>query len=625
MTVNLRPYQRDLQAAIYREWEIGKQNVLAVLPTGGGKTVVLSSILKQHTGAAVAIAHRQELVGQMALSLNAFGLRHRIVGPDSLRKTIIGLQLRKHGRSFYDATAPLGVAGVDTVIRLDSARNAARYGAWARQVSQWITDEGHHLTAANKWGRATLMFPNAKRGLAVTASPIRGDGAGLGRHADGLMDSLVEGPPPAKLTRMGYLTPYRACTVPFRNNHYAEIAPTASGDYSGASIERAEQDADIVGDIVRTYMQRTPGKKAVAFLASVAKSESVAAGFRAAGIPAKALSGDTPDDERAQAIQDLEEGRLLVLTNCDLFGEGFDLPAIEVAILGTKTASLGRFLQWCGRALRLFLTDAEAAGYDDLTDEQRRAVIAQSRKPYGLIHDHAGNFIDHGPPDQDHVWSLSRRERGASTASPPMPYRICANPGLTLNAPGSSWADFWAAGLTVRTVLESGLAIGGDIPCATPFPAVLVVCPHCGYERPPQNRTDPKEVEGDLYDLDPAALAALMAQHAEAHRTIEEYREYMSRSRVPHIAAVSNSKKHAARLEALAELADAMAWWGGYWRSRGDTDRELQRRFYFAFGIDVISAQCLSRADADALREKIQLTFRSISNSLPEHLLRTGT
>jgi hypothetical protein len=56
-----------------------------------------------------------------------------------------------------------------------------------------VRDEGHHVLRDNEWGRASALSPNA-RGLFPTATALRTDGRGLGRHLDGLTDRLVLAP-----------------------------------------------------------------------------------------------------------------------------------------------------------------------------------------------------------------------------------------------------------------------------------------------------------------------------------------------------------------------------------------------------------------------------------------------
>ena len=67
--MQLRPYQSEAVTAIRREWSEGKQRTLLVLPTGGGKTVVMSKVAEgavREGGRVLIMAHRGELLTQAA-------------------------------------------------------------------------------------------------------------------------------------------------------------------------------------------------------------------------------------------------------------------------------------------------------------------------------------------------------------------------------------------------------------------------------------------------------------------------------------------------------------------------------------------------------------------------------
>ena len=609
--VKLRYYQSDVKAGVWGYWNSVPAdqpfNVMAVMPTGAGKTVLFTDILSEHVGAAVAIAHRQELVAQISLTLNNFGVRHRLVCPPEVRKLIIGRHLKEHGVTFHDASAMIGVGGVDTIVRIG---NKSELDTWRRSVTLGVQDEAHHVLKENKWGKATLEFPACKRWLFVTATPERPDGRGLGRHADGLADALVVGPGMRELIDDGYLCDYKVWTVPHQVD-YSRVTVGSSGEYVHAKLVAAEDcDKKLVGNIVNTYKRRVPGKRAICFMSSVKKAEETAEAFRIAGVPAVAVDGTSHPDERVRATEDLEAGRILVLVNCDLVGEGVDVPAVEVVIMGTRTASFIRFTQWWGRMLRLALIESLRAGYDDLTSLGRRGRIAASGKPFGVVIDHGGNLIEHnGPPDlRTTPWTLDRRERRGSGPSDAIPYRVCTNRGWQLDS--MSWEEARALGLTDTDLLECGMLQEVDLPCATPYAATNRCCPCCGYMPMPVNRSAPKEVDGDLQLLDTEALLAMRAQAEEARRTPGQVREALLATGLNEIKVERNVRLQREKLAAHAELDRAMGEFGWKWHSTGETDSQIQRRFFLSFGVDVINAKALSRADAIKLAERIDATVK---------------
>lgn len=121
----LRPYQQHLVDENKRLWSEGVRNPCTVLSTGGGKTVVAAELIRQEQQAGgyfAAIAHRQELVGQISLALARQGVMHDIVAPRPVIRFCSNLHVEEVGQSFYSQHAPGFVGGVNTVIRRDLKR-----------------------------------------------------------------------------------------------------------------------------------------------------------------------------------------------------------------------------------------------------------------------------------------------------------------------------------------------------------------------------------------------------------------------------------------------------------------------------------------------------------------------
>lgn len=605
----LRDYQLKLKADIYAAWQRGIGNVCAISPTGSGKTVTMASIASEHNGGGVLIAHRQELVAQISLALNSFGVRHRIIAPDSVRRLIISRHLKEHGKTFHDPGAMIAAAAVNTLDAIGKGSKLAQWKGYFDSVTLWVNDEAAHVTKDNLWGRVYQLFPNRSKGLGLTAWPGRGDGKGIGSHADGVFDELVIGPLMEQLIEQGYLTPFKIWTVP-HSTDYDSLPVGASGELVQAKLVAAEDcDKALVGNIVDTYKKRVPGKRAICFVSSIKKAQETAEAFNAAGVPAMALDGKTDDAVRARAAEQLQSGELLVLVNADLFGEGTDIPAVEVVIMGTRTASFQRYLQWFGRMLRLSLSEEARRGYGALSPAERRARIAASDKPFGIVIDHAGNVVYHnGPPCGPHLHpTLDRREKRSSGPSDAIPFKVCVG---AIDLTGITWEEARAAGLNDDELLASGMATELPYPCAVPYAGTNRCCPTCGYMPMPAGRSAPREVDGDLQLLDMEAMQALWNRALEARRTVGEYRDYLygtglSAIKVEHLAIL-----HREKLGVHAELDRAMGDFGGIWHAAGETDSQIQRRFYHSFGIDVVSAQALSKADALKLIERIDKTVK---------------
>lgn len=568
MTRPLRPYQTDGVAKADAAWEAGHKVVMYQGPTGSGKTEITAHIFARHQGAWSLTAHRSELIGQLSLALARRGVKHDLICSTATRRIIAALHVQTLGKCLL-VPGHLGrVSSVDTLIR------AKGIESWAAQVSLWGSDEGHHVCAkhlpdgsictdsSNKWGKSVALFPRDARGWLPTATVWRGDGKGLGRHADGLADVLIQGPTPRWLMEQGYLTDYDVVCPTSDMQMLADVA--ASGDWSQKALKEASKRSHIVGDVVGSYLQFAKGRIGATFATDVETATEMARAYREAGVPAEVLTGETDPRLRAATLVRLQKREILQICVVDIVSEGTDLPALEVITMARPTMSLSLYLQIFGRVLRPMY----AAGYSLDTQAGRLAAIAASEKPRALLIDHVGNFIRHqGGPDAPRTWTLDRRERKSSQPTDVQALRVCTG-------------------------------------CLKPFKRLLTACPHCGEEiPPPAGRAGPEQVDGDLALLSPEVLAALRAELPEDEAS---YRERLMASRLPEIPLRANMKRHGERLDALAGLRAALAEWSGPLHASGLSDRELHKATYLTFGMSTLEMLALPRKDAEILTAKIK-------------------
>jgi DNA repair protein RadD len=352
--MQLRDYQESAVQAVRDSFRSGHKHTLLVSPTGSGKTVIFSYIaagMARNNKRILIVAHRRELLKQISAALKKVGVAHAVMA----------------GGYRGVPTANVVVASVFTLVKRIKGM---------QPFDLIIGDEAHHFTPDSSWGKVVIGFPRA-RVLGVTATPERLDGKGLGQ----MFDDMVMGPTVAELTAQGFLS--HAIV-------YAPSAPdlngvgTRMGDYVQKQLEEAMVKTVITGSAVKHYGKYAPGKKAIAFCVSVRHAMDVAKDFREAGYTASHIDGGMNEEERDGVLKAFEEGRVQVLTSCDLVSEGFDLPAVEVAILLRPTKSLGLYLQQCGRAIRPH------------PDKEKTIIL-----------DHAGNTARHGFIDDDREWSLA--------------------------------------------------------------------------------------------------------------------------------------------------------------------------------------------------------------------------
>ncbi|MGO8269230.1 DEAD/DEAH box helicase [Rhizobium ruizarguesonis] len=460
---------RDYQGELITQTRDALREVNSVLlqcPTGGGKTALAAfmagSAAKRGNRITFGV-HRRELIKQTAKTFDKVGIPYGIIAN--------GFTGDRH-----------------QLVQIASIETLRRRLDWYPRPHLYIPDEAHHAGAAT-WAEVIDSYANkgpkgepSAKIVGLSATPERLDGAGLGKW----FQKMVLGPSPAWLIDQGFLSPYRL---------FAPSMPDLSGlkkngaDFARGALGERMAGASIVGDVVKTYRELAHGRKAMVFCVSIKHSLAVVEQFQRAGYRAAHIDGDSPN--RDVLIAAFETGKIEVLSSVDLVSEGFDLPAIEVAILLRPTHSLSLFLQQVGRVLR----PVYAPGYDLETREGRIAAIAAGPKPYALILDHSANTIDrekggrgHGLPDDERPWSLEGRERKKR---------------------GAGGEDEEAA-VTTRQCPQC-------FRVHRPAP----ICEGCGFEFPSMGRTV-KELEGELQEVERKTAQVERKREQAKAQTLED-------------------------------------------------------------------------------------------------------
>ena len=401
--MQLRPYQTDLVQQVRQAWRQGFKAPCIVLPCGGGKSCIVAEMARQTTlnGKRVLfLVHRKELCEQIEKTFALWG-----VNMDLCRVMMVQTATRR-------------------LAKLD-------------KPALIITDENHH-SLARTYRRIYDHFSDVYR-VGVTATPIRLNGDGLGD----VNDRLIVGVSAKQLIEMKCLAPY---------DYYApSIADltglhTRAGEFVTGDIEKAMMKSAVFGDAVKYYQKLANGKKAVCYCASVRHSERMAEEFRAAGVPAAHIDGNTPTPERARIIAAFRQGEIRILCNVDLISEGFDVPDCECAILMRPTKSLTLYIQQSMRCMRY--------------RPDKRAVII----------DHAGNYARFGLPDDDREWSLeSKLHEKQKKLTADEGVKFCPECFFTFRAP----------------------PVGED-----------VKCPNCGYNFEKKTRKLKEDKDGELVKIE---------------------------------------------------------------------------------------------------------------------------
>lgn len=447
--IQLRDYQARAVGEVRTAFQNGHDAVLLQLPTGGGKTLTSGYII----GAAANkgnsgwfICNRVELVEQTALAFDRLGLNGQY--------GIIAAGYTGNPRALIQ------ICSIDTLkSRLKRPEEAKKF----RFPKLRVWDECRSVGSAG-W---TAVYERLKEeaggmDLGLDATPTRLDGKGLDQY----FSHLVQGPSYSELKDLGSLVPFEV---------YGPDAPDLSGvkikggDFDKDAVESIFDKPTLVGDVARNYLELARGKQGITFAVSRKHSEHLAESYRAAGVNAVHVDGDTDKFERKRIINAFRRREIDILCNVDLFTAGFDAPGVEVITMVRPTQSLPIYLQQAGRGSR----PEPSIG-----------------KEHCVLIDHAGNWFRHGLPDADRTWSLEARSTKQRKA------------------------DLEEAGNEVRQCTE----------CYFTFPASKPSCPKCKAAATSTPR-EVKQVEGELRRIEAEEAERVKEQRkreVKGAKTLEE-------------------------------------------------------------------------------------------------------
>ena len=367
------PYQLEMLETLDAERTVhDRHKNLVVAATGTGKTVVAALDYRNFCDRAVGkqpsllfVAHRKEILEQ---SLRTY---REVLADPNFGELYVGGARPERWRHIFASVQSLTSYGVENI------------PSDAYEIV--VIDEFHHAQATTY--RKIIDRLRPKELLGLTATPERADGIDVRQFFDGR--TAVE------LRLWDALGADLLC--PF---HYFAVADGT--DLRGLSWKRGRYDegelsnlytgdtrrAQIVLEQLRDKVIDVGGMRALGFCVSVAHAEFMARTFVDAGVPARAVSGTTPQAEREQALQDLRDRRLNILFAADLFNEGLDLPDVDTVLFLRPTESATIFLQQLGRGLRrtkdkAVLTVLDFVGFQRKEfrwDTKLRALTGQTRR-----------------------------------------------------------------------------------------------------------------------------------------------------------------------------------------------------------------------------------------------------
>lgn len=358
--MDLRYYQQDAITACWEWIRTNDGNPCIVIPTGGGKSLVMASLARQVVewkSRCLILAHVKELVEQNAAEINSLdpsldvGIYSAGLNSRQHRSDIVSAGIQSvYGKSHLFQDVP-------DIVLVDECHliNPAGIGRYREFLSELRS-----------------MNPNL-RTIGLTATPYRtGTGSVVGD--DCLLDDVCYEVGVSELITAGFLSnlisktvkPCDTSSLPIRRG---EFVSDAAEELMMASVESA------VSEMLRMTADR---RSVLVFAQSLRHCWAIEALLQDAQQTTAVVTGKTVSGDRSDLIEDFKLGRLKYLINCNVLTTGFNARGVDCVALMRPTVSPGLYYQMVGRGFRL---------------------SPETKKQNCLILDYGGNIKRHGPVD----------------------------------------------------------------------------------------------------------------------------------------------------------------------------------------------------------------------------------
>lgn len=393
MTIKLREFQEEALLSVITEHQEGIKRQLIHLPTGSGKTIVMSAIAKHFGKKTLIIAHREELINQAVE-------KFRLFWPS------VDIGVCKAERNEIEPQVVVG--SVQSCCRSNRLEQLKK-----KEFDLLLIDECHHSTADSyKTIINELGFNDnpSKLLIGVTATAMRD---GLGE----IFEKIVFTRSISTMIKSGYLSPVVGRRI--LTNFNLQKLSTRNGDYDLGDLSEAVDTEERNAFVVQKFIEHANNRKGIAFCVDVDHCIRLSEAFRSHGIESQAVYGAMPSDERKRALESLKNGRIQVATSCGVLTEGFDEPSIDVILMVRPTKSEILYTQCVGRGLRKHVgkSDCMVLDFTDRGLNLDSALTLNKMIPEATVEEEEIEGIAEGE-------KIDRRPRIRTTESSDLPFDI---------------------------------------------------------------------------------------------------------------------------------------------------------------------------------------------------------
>ena len=281
------------------------------------------------------LAHRQELVDQAAKHCtNAY--------PEKTVEIEMGAM---HASGDADIT----VASIQSI---NSGERISKFDP--KKFKLVLVDEAHHIVARGymktlDYFGLSKVQPSSPALVGVSATLSRFDGLRLGAA----IDQIVYHKDYIDMIGESWLSDVVFTTVQSKAD-ISKVKKGPNGDFQPNELSQAVNTDQINEITVRSWFTKAQGRKStLVFCVDLDHVAGLTNKFRAHGIDAQFITGETKRSERNARLDAFKRGEFPVLVNCGIFTEGTDIPNIDCVVLARPTKSRNLLVQMIGRGMRL--------------------------------------------------------------------------------------------------------------------------------------------------------------------------------------------------------------------------------------------------------------------------------
>ncbi len=372
----LYAYQKGAISKIFKYFEEAPEDyhLLYQLPTGGGKTVIFSEMvrqyLKHHDKKVLIMTHRIELIKQTSKMLTEFGVINKIVNSTA------NLDDQADYSCFVAMVETLNNRLNDDMLDISD-------------IGLVIIDEAHY----NSFNKLFKFFEKSFI-LGVTATPLSSN---INTPMKGNYDELIVGESIESLIEHEFLS--RAEIYSY-NVGLTSLVVGSNGDYTVKSSEDLYTNEDMLSKLIHAYEEVSKGKKTLIFNNGINTSLHVYDTFRAAGYPVAHLDNNNTKKERAEILEWFKNTPDAILSSVSILTTGFDEPTVESIILNRATKSLTLYYQMIGRGSRI-LKNKSSFNVIDLGNNFHRFGPWGSDLDWYKIFKYPNYYLDNLMNDED--------------------------------------------------------------------------------------------------------------------------------------------------------------------------------------------------------------------------------